>query len=58
LGARLGLEVDFGDELVLQVLPEAEKDLDEYEFSTPERTYTVFADGRITQEQREALAES
>jgi hypothetical protein len=57
LGSGPGVEVNFGDELTLHVVPEPEPYLDEYEFLTPERRYTIFADGRIVQEQRESLAE-
>jgi len=35
-GPDSGIELDFGDELVLHVLPETGDHMDEYEFSTPE----------------------
>ena len=57
-GPDSGIELDFGDELVLHVLPETGDHMDEYEFSTPEWRYSIFAGGRVAKEPREQLVEA
>ena len=56
-GANFGITIDFGEQLLLQLLPERREYLEEYEFCTPQWCYSVFADGHVVKESREPLVE-
>jgi hypothetical protein len=56
-GPDSGIALDFGDELVLHVLPEKRDYMDDYEFLTPEWRYSISADGGVAKEPREPMIE-